>query len=71
MTIHPTEQDAPIMTDYVTTAEAAEALQVCKRTVLRMVSRGTLRAHRFNNFGYRINRADVDELANCVGAEQK
>lgn len=54
------------MADYMSTSEAAEALHVHPRTVLRMIGRGTLRAHRFNNFAMRISRADVIELANRV-----
>lgn len=52
------------MTDTtMTTAQAAEALHVCRRTVLRMIGRGQLRAHRLNGYAMRINAADVASVA--------
>lgn len=51
------------MTETMTTTEAAKVLRVCRRTVLRMVERGALRAHRLNNWGMRINAADVRSVA--------
>ena len=47
----------------MTAAQAAEALGVCRRTVLRMIERGQLRAFRLNGYAMRVNADDVASVA--------
>ena len=47
----------------MTAAQAAEALGVCRRTVLRMIERGQLRGFRLNGYAMRVNADDVASVA--------
>ena len=43
-----------------TVAQTAEYLQVCEKTVLRLIKRNTLTASKIGNRSWRIRKIDID-----------
>lgn len=54
----------------MTTEQAAEYLNVSKRTIFRLIDRGTIKAEKFGPV-YMIKKADLDEYKAAIEGKSK
>lgn len=59
---------AAVADDFLTVAEAAEALKVSERAMRYLLARGEVRAVRLSRRIVRIPRAELERLATCGAA---